>query len=197
MESNSLSTKSDNSNSNHTSPDQISQTDQASQALSSLPLSGQINFAQGSEGIDNNEGGEISEAAYLQHMQDTLNAFWSHQGQIMEIISSGKNTHTTIPSITNAVLLSLCIFFLEADFKNMNDLPLARIKRIMKSDEDVRMISAEAPVLFAKACELFILELTLRSWCYSEKSKRRTLQKDDIQTAIKYTDIFDFLIGLH
>jgi len=66
----------------------------------------------------------------------------------------------------------------------------------MKSDEDVRMISAEAPVLFAKACELFILELTLRSWCYSEKSKRRTLQKDDIQTAIKYTDVFDFLVGL-
>lgn len=26
-----------------------------------------------------------------------------------------------------------------------NDLPLARIKRIMKSDEDVRMIAAEAP----------------------------------------------------
>lgn len=50
----------------------------------------------------------------------------------------------------------------EQDFKNHNDLPLARIKRIMKSDEDVRMISAEAPVLFAKACEMFILELTLR-----------------------------------
>ena len=26
----------------------------------------------------------------------------------------------------------------------------------MKSDEDVRMISAEAPVLFARACEFFI-----------------------------------------
>jgi len=39
----------------------------------------------------------------------------------------------------------------EQSFKNHNDLPLARIKRIMKSDEDVRMISAEAPVLFAKA----------------------------------------------
>jgi len=50
------------------------------------------------------------------------------------------------------------------EFRNHNDLPLARIKRIMKSDEDVRMISAEAPVLFAKACEIFILELTLRSW---------------------------------
>ena len=84
----------------------------------------------------------------------------------------------------------------EQDFKNHNDLPLARIKRIMKSDEDVRMISAEAPVLFAKACELFILELTLRSWAYSEGNKRRTLQKEDIQTAIRRTDIFDFLVDV-
>ena len=82
------------------------------------------------------------------------------------------------------------------DFKNHNDLPLARIKRIMKSDEDVRMISAEAPVLFAKACEMFILELTLRSYCYSEQNKRRTLQKEDIQTALKKTGIFDFLVDI-
>ena len=47
-------------------------------------------------------------------------------------------------------------------------LPLARIKKIMKSDEDVRMISAETPILFAKACEMFIMELTLRSWQYTE-----------------------------
>jgi nuclear transcription factor Y, gamma len=84
----------------------------------------------------------------------------------------------------------------EQEFKNHNDLPLARIKRIMKSDEDVRMISAEAPVLFAKACEMFILELTLRSWGQSEKMKRRTLQKEDVEAAIKNTEIFDFLVGL-
>ena len=85
----------------------------------------------------------------------------------------------------------------EQDFKNHNDLPLARIKRIMKSDEDVRMISAEAPVLFAKACELFILELSLRGWGAAEKAKRRTLQKEDIDAAIVNTDIFDFLVELH
>jgi hypothetical protein len=38
------------------------------------------------------------------------------------------------------------------------------------------MISAEAPILFAKACEMFILELTLRSWYQTEEFKRRTLQ---------------------
>lgn len=56
------------------------------------------------------------------------------------------------------------------------ELPLARIKKIMKLDEDVKMISAEAPVLFAKAAEIFIHELTLRAWIHTEDNKRRTLQ---------------------
>ncbi|XP_073053318.1 nuclear transcription factor Y subunit C-3-like [Primulina eburnea] len=81
------------------------------------------------------------------------------------------------------------------DFKN-HSLPLARIKKIMKADEDVRMISAEAPVLFARACELFILELTLCAWNHTEENKRRTLQRNDIAAAITRTDIFDFLIDI-
>ena len=106
---------------------------------------------------------------HVRQMQAFLKKFWKEQSIDMEQLE-----------ITS-----------EQSFKTHNDLPLARIKRIMKSDEDVRMISArarvkstrcpllstvaaqaEAPVLFAKACELFILELTLRSWCYSEQSKR-------------------------
>ncbi|XP_028761070.1 nuclear transcription factor Y subunit C-3-like [Neltuma alba] len=82
-----------------------------------------------------------------------------------------------------------------ADFKN-HSLPLARIKKIMKADEDVRMISAEAPVIFARACEMFILELTLRSWINAEENKRRTLQKNDIAAAITKTDVFDFLVDI-
>lgn len=38
------------------------------------------------------------------------------------------------------------------------------------------MISAEAPVLFAKAAQIFITELTLRAWIHTEDNKRRTLQ---------------------
>ncbi|CAI9776830.1 unnamed protein product [Fraxinus pennsylvanica] len=81
------------------------------------------------------------------------------------------------------------------DFKN-HSLPLARIKKIMKADEDVRMISAEAPVIFARACEMFILELTLRAWNHTEENKRRTLQKNDIAAAITRTEIFDFLVDI-
>lgn len=34
------------------------------------------------------------------------------------------------------------------------------------------MISAEAPVLFAKACEIFIIELTHRAWLFTGTTKK-------------------------
>nr|KAF6444613.1 nuclear transcription factor Y subunit gamma [Molossus molossus] len=81
------------------------------------------------------------------------------------------------------------------DFR-VQELPLARIKKIMKLDEDVKMISAEAPVLFAKAAQIFITELTLRAWIHTEDNKRRTLQRNDIAMAITKFDQFDFLIDI-
>ena len=58
------------------------------------------------------------------------------------------------------------------------------------------MISAEAPALFAKACEIFIIELSYRSWYYTEESKRRTLQRSDIAQCINSTELFDFLMDI-
>lgn len=81
------------------------------------------------------------------------------------------------------------------DYKTQ-ELPLARIKKIMKLDEDVKMISAEAPMLFAKAAEIFVSELSLRAWFHTEENKRRTLQRNDIATAISKFDQFDFLIDI-
>ncbi|XP_053658777.1 nuclear transcription factor Y subunit gamma [Anopheles marshallii] len=75
-------------------------------------------------------------------------------------------------------------------------LPLARIKKIMKLDEEVKMISSDAPLLFAKAIEIFIQELTLRAWLHTEHNKRRTLQRSDIAMAITKYDQFDFLIDI-
>lgn len=206
---------------------------------------------------DNTDLNELTDEMHEERLEVSLVKFWQTQVEEMAVLEIGT----------------------EQDFKNHNDLPLARIKRIMKSDEDVRMISAEgqyvirplppstsaycaspsaffyrpsaappipplyllvfffvfsfssfptlniplevlcsgniilphllrcllyfalhlfspAPVLFAKACEIFILEMTLRAWGAAEKSKRHTLQKEDIEAAIKNTDIFDFLVGL-
>ncbi|EME27248.1 Nuclear transcription factor Y subunit C-2 [Galdieria sulphuraria] len=111
---------------------------------------------------------QLQQQRSLQALNATLAQFWDEQMREVSVIT---------------------------DFKN-HMLPLARIKKIMKSDEDVRMISAEAPALFSKACEMFILELTIRAWAQTEESKRRTLQRCDIASAIQKTDIFDFLIDI-
>ena len=110
--------------------------------------------------------------------------------------------------------LSECpkVFIYFSYIRNLDDLekfkdqklPLARIKKIMKSDEDVRvsfkrkfnfqMISAEAPILFAKACEMFIVEMTHKAYFYAAKNNRKTLQRNDISAAIVDTEIYDFLL---
>lgn len=66
----------------------------------------------------------------------------------------------------------------------------------MKADPEVKMISAEAPILFAKGCDIFITELTMRAWIHAEDNKRRTLQRSDIAAALAKSDMFDFLIDI-
>ena len=53
------------------------------------------------------------------------------------------------------------------------------------------MISSEAPLIFSKACEIFILELTMRAWVHTEENKRRTLQKSDVALALAKADMYD------
>jgi hypothetical protein len=47
-----------------------------------------------------------------------------------------------------------------------------------------------------QACEMFILEMTLRSWAHAEENRRRTLQRSDVAAAISRNEIFDFLVRL-
>ncbi|KAH9017714.1 histone-fold-containing protein [Lactarius pseudohatsudake] len=75
-------------------------------------------------------------------------------------------------------------------------LPLARIKKVMKSDPDVKMIAADAPILFCKACEIFIAEITARAFIVADSNKRRTLSRADIAKALGKSDQFDFLIDI-
>lgn len=103
------------------------------------------------------------------HYRDILTAYWQQ----------------TINTLENE----------EHDYK-VHQLPLARIKKVMKADPEVKMISAEAPILFAKGCDIFITELTMRAWIHAEENKRRTLQRSDIASALTKSDMFDFLIDI-
>lgn len=114
--------------------------------------------------------------------------FWSkvHQGltgQYKDILTTyWQQTITHLESDTH-------------DYK-IHQLPLARIKKVMKADPEVKMISAEAPIIFAKGCDIFITELTMRAWIHAEENKRRTLQRSDIASALAKSDMFDFLIDI-
>jgi len=66
----------------------------------------------------------------------------------------------------------------------------------MKSDEDVRMISSEAPILFALACQMFITEITHKAAYYAKKQNRKTLQRNDIARVIADNETFDFLLDV-
>lgn len=55
------------------------------------------------------------------------------------------------------------------------------------------MISADTPVVFAKACEIFIMELSLRAWMHTKENRRRTLQRNDVANAIRDEDLLGFL----
>ncbi|KAL2317954.1 hypothetical protein Fmac_031830 [Flemingia macrophylla] len=108
----------------------------------------------------NNEAARrVGPPRYTNQVQQRLNEMWAKQSKEIEEMT---------------------------DFKN-HSLPLNKIKKIMKLDEDVRKISSEAPAVFAKACEMFIQDLTTRAWANAEDNYRRTLKKVDIEATFSTT----------
>jgi nuclear transcription factor Y, gamma len=121
--------------------------------------------------------------------------------QLVLTDASGRQVHQGLTGQYKDILTTYwqhTINHLESDSHDykLHQLPLARIKKVMKADPEVKMISAEAPILFAKGCDIFITELTMRAWIHAEENKRRTLQRSDIASALSKSDMFDFLIDI-
>ncbi|PLW46824.1 hypothetical protein PCASD_05983 [Puccinia coronata f. sp. avenae] len=83
----------------------------------------------------------------------------------------------------------------QSDFKD-GQLPMARIKKLVKSDPDIKMIANEVTVLLDKACEIFINEITVRAFLVANSLNRRTVNNSDVAMAISQSDMFDFLIDI-
>lgn len=81
-----------------------------------------------------------------------------------------------------------------------DELPLARIKRIMKQDScdpHPRMISADGVPYMAFAAQCFIGVITELAWKTSTTNcKRNTLQVKDLKAAVYSSSHFDFLIDV-
>jgi len=48
----------------------------------------------------------------------------------------------------------------------------------------------------SKACELLIKDLSFRAWRHTERSRRRTLQRQDLHAAVGESEVYDFLIDI-
>lgn len=74
-------------------------------------------------------------------------------------------------------------------------LPLSRIKVIMKTDPDVTLASQEAVVALCKATELFIGAISKDAVVTTLNSKRKTLQRKDLDVVLDSRDSYAFLEG--
>ncbi|EDW01299.1 DNA polymerase epsilon subunit 4 [Drosophila grimshawi] len=77
----------------------------------------------------------------------------------------------------------------------LTQLPMGRIRNIMKLDPDLQIASNEAVFAVTKAVELFIESLARESFTYTAQAKKKTVQKRDVELAISAVDSLIFLDG--
>ncbi|WAR16229.1 CHRC1-like protein, partial [Mya arenaria] len=78
-----------------------------------------------------------------------------------------------------------------ADDKGKCDLPLTRVRTIMKSSPDVNNINQEALFLAAKATEMFIQSLAQVS--LEQSDDRKMLKYNDLAEIVDNIDTLQFL----
>ncbi|EIN04272.1 hypothetical protein PUNSTDRAFT_76432, partial [Punctularia strigosozonata HHB-11173 SS5] len=75
-------------------------------------------------------------------------------------------------------------------------LPLARIKKVMKSGPEVKCVHQQNTLIFTNNCLLSLSEITARAFIVADSNKRRTLSQQDIAKALAKSDQFDFHIDI-
>ncbi|XP_036347478.1 DNA polymerase epsilon subunit 4 [Rhagoletis pomonella] len=100
--------------------------------------------------------------------------------EIVEVVSEEKPIATTEDDVPEQRLFQL---------------PQTRIKNLMKLDPDMNLASAEAVFVVTRATELFIESLASEAFSYTTQSKKKTVQKRDVDLAISSVDSLMFLDG--
>lgn len=136
-------------------------------------------------GQDDEDSDCVSEEGGEENQEDArCLAFQNHLNTLM------KQFWTRVEEQTKAAIT-------DTDFTR-HDLPIARIKRIMRQDacDNPRLMGRDGASATAFGCELFIRALTTRSWAFAELSNRHTLQRRDLLAAMMSDNQYDFLIDV-
>eukprot|EP00656_Telonema_subtile_P018267 TRINITY_DN19850_c0_g1_i1.p1 TRINITY_DN19850_c0_g1~~TRINITY_DN19850_c0_g1_i1.p1 ORF type:complete len:270 (+),score=85.66 TRINITY_DN19850_c0_g1_i1:77-886(+) len=71
--------------------------------------------------------------------------------------------------------------------------PLARIRKIIKADPEVKTVNKESLQLIGKATEMLLGELAKAALHVAEKQKRKTVNYNDVATVVRTHEVFQFL----
>ena len=74
-------------------------------------------------------------------------------------------------------------------------LPLTRVRMMIKSDPDVSIVGQETLMVITKATEMFIAYVTRECYTQTLQAKRKTIQKRDFDACIPLRDELAFLEG--
>ncbi|KAJ3159553.1 hypothetical protein HDU86_001562 [Geranomyces michiganensis] len=74
--------------------------------------------------------------------------------------------------------------------------PVARIKKIMRTDDDVGKVAQVTPVLISKALELFMATLIQETCKEARARQAKKLTPAHLKHTIESTETFDFLVDL-
>ena len=103
--------------------------------------------------------------------------------------SKPSSTVTPLPSADGKPTA----FELDSDTLGTTLLPIARVQRIVKADQDMDLASKEAIFLLASAAEYFVKYLSDLAYTYSRLDKRKAIIYKDLQRAIARNPALDFL----
>ncbi|ODQ67922.1 DNA polymerase epsilon subunit C [Nadsonia fulvescens var. elongata DSM 6958] len=71
--------------------------------------------------------------------------------------------------------------------------PVARIKKLMQSDDDIGKVAQATPIVVAKALELFMISLIEESCNQARNTNSKRVAPAHLKQAVMNTDQFDFL----
>eukprot|EP01100_Stratorugosa_tubuloviscum_P012460 TRINITY_DN593_c1_g5_i1.p1 TRINITY_DN593_c1_g5~~TRINITY_DN593_c1_g5_i1.p1 ORF type:complete len:129 (-),score=39.51 TRINITY_DN593_c1_g5_i1:147-533(-) len=71
--------------------------------------------------------------------------------------------------------------------------PMARIKKIMQSDEDIGKIALAGPVLMSRCVELFIKDFVEKSVEIAREQKYSVITPAHLKLCVEKHNLFDFL----
>ena len=74
-------------------------------------------------------------------------------------------------------------------------LPLTRVRMMIRSDPDVNIVGQEALMVITKATEMFIAYIARECYTQTIQAKRKTIQKRDFDACVPLRDELAFLEG--